>query len=193
LLQASATVLYFNIPADYFRSLDRHYLPVLTTFAAAIALGTGVAFRFLASFWKRNPILVGVGAAAMLVLPAVQLVGNWSANDASRRYFTRDYALNALLGLPENAFYFTVGDNDTFPIMYAQAVEGVGELVHILLAARMQRAAVGGHRERERGQRRGRARRAHEQIAGGGVQQLRDRANVARDEARHFDLLLAAE
>ena len=137
LLQASATVLYFNIPADYFRSLDRHYLPVLTTFAAAIALGTGVAFRFLASFWKRNPILVGVGAAAMLVLPAVQLVGNWSANDASRRYFTRDYALNALLGLPENAFYFTVGDNDTFPIMYAQAVEGVRpdvRLVNLSLA-----------------------------------------------------------
>jgi hypothetical protein len=67
----------------------------------------------------------------------VQLVGNWSANDAARRYFTRDYALNALLGLPENAFYFTVGDNDTFPVMYVQAVEGVRpdvRLVNLSLA-----------------------------------------------------------
>src|SRR5262249_27456147 len=32
LIHAALTVIYFNIPANYFRSLDRHYLPVLVTF-----------------------------------------------------------------------------------------------------------------------------------------------------------------
>lgn len=132
LLQVSATVLYFNIPANYFRSLDRHYLPVLTTFAVAIALGAGVTLQVAISLWKRIPVLVVVGAAAMLVMPAAQLAANWSVNDASRRYFTRDYALNSLLALPPNAFYFTVGDNDTFPIMYVQAVEGVRRDVRLI-------------------------------------------------------------
>src|SRR6185295_10884158 len=30
-LQAFLTVLYFNIPADFFRTFDRHYLPVCVT------------------------------------------------------------------------------------------------------------------------------------------------------------------
>ena len=132
LLQAAATVLYFNIPANYFRSLDRHYLPVLATFAVAIALGTAAVFQTLARLWNEKPILVAIGALTTLILPVEQLVRNWSANDASRRFFTRDYALNALLALPENAFYFTVGDNDTFPIMYVQAVEGVRRDVRLV-------------------------------------------------------------
>src|SRR5205085_6790419 len=28
ILQFIATILYFNIPGDYFRSFDRHYLPI---------------------------------------------------------------------------------------------------------------------------------------------------------------------
>jgi hypothetical protein len=132
LLQAAATVLYFNIPANYFRSLDRHYLPILATFSVAIALGTCAVFEVLARLWKQKPILVAIGTLATLVLPVEQLVRNWSALDASRRFFTRDYALNALLALPENAFYFTVGDNDTFPIMYVQAVEGVRRDIRLI-------------------------------------------------------------
>jgi hypothetical protein len=132
LLQASATVLYFNIPADYFRSLDRHYLPILTTFAVAVAVGGGAAVPQLASLWKRRPVLAAEGAALLLFVPVVQLIGNWNANNASRRWFTHDFAVNALETLPANAFYFTVGDNDTFPVMYMQTVEGVRPDVRIV-------------------------------------------------------------
>ena len=43
-----------------------------------------------------------------------------------------DYAANALEGLPSNAIYFPVGDNDTFPPMYLQGVEGVRRDVTII-------------------------------------------------------------
>ena len=128
--QASLTVVYFNIPANFFREFDRHYLPVCVTIGVLIACGLGAAAQEAAKSRGRGA-LVAV-AVALAIPPAAQLWSNWSANDASRRYFTRDYAANALLGLPANAIYFTVGDNDTFPVMYLQSVEGVRPDVTII-------------------------------------------------------------
>ena len=55
-----------------------------------------------------------LGALLLLLAPIAQLARNWNASDASRRNFAHDYAMNALVPLPPNAIYFTVGDNDTF-------------------------------------------------------------------------------
>ncbi len=131
LLQAAFTVLYFNIPANFFRTFDRHYLPVCVTIGVFVACGLGGAMAAVAAR-LRTPQTVAVAAALFTILPAARLWSNWSANDASRRYFARDYAANALLGLPPRAIYFTVGDNDTFPVMYLQSVEGVRPDVTII-------------------------------------------------------------
>jgi hypothetical protein len=77
-------------------------------------------------------IAVRAGVAAVAALPVIQLAGNWSEHDASRRYFAGDYAANALRQLPPNAIYFTVGDNDTFPVMYMQSAEGMRPDVTII-------------------------------------------------------------
>jgi len=69
--------------------------------------------------------VASVGALLLVFAPVAQLTRNWNASDASRTYFAHDYAVNALRFLPQNAIYFTVGDNDTFPIWYVQTVEGV--------------------------------------------------------------------
>jgi transmembrane protein TMEM260 (protein O-mannosyltransferase) len=137
LLQATMTVLYFNIPADYFRSLHRHYLPVLVTIGVAAAYGAGVVAQQVAR-WAKGRRAAGamaaatVGGAALLALPVVQLAANWRTHDASRRYFTRDYAANALQSLPPRAVYLTVGDTDTFPLWYLQAVERVRPDVRVV-------------------------------------------------------------
>jgi hypothetical protein len=129
--QASMTVLYFNIPANYFRSLDRHYLPVAVTIAVAIGCGTGVAARWLAQHVRLRS-LQAVALAVIALVPAAQFAGNGAAHDASKRYFTRDFAANALRWLPSRAIYFTVGDNDTFPLWYLQTVEGVRPDVRVV-------------------------------------------------------------
>lgn len=130
-LHAATTVLYFNIPADYFRPFDRHYLPVFVVFAVATAIGArALVLGAIRTFAAPMPRLA---AAAMVgIAPMVQLTTHWAGHDASGRWFTRDYAENALQGLPRNAVYFTVGDNDTFPVWYAQAVEGVRPDVRII-------------------------------------------------------------
>ena len=133
LLQSAATVLYFNIPANFFRSLDRHYLPVCVTLGVAIACGLGSAMQWIAVLARsRQRIATAACCVLLLLAPAAQLADGWHAADGSRRYFTGDYARNALQALPPHAIYFTVGDNDTFPVLYVQAVEGVRRDVQIL-------------------------------------------------------------
>ncbi|HEY2162728.1 MAG TPA: DUF2723 domain-containing protein, partial [Gemmatimonadaceae bacterium] len=128
LLQTAFTVLYFNIPSNFFRTFDRHYLPIGVTIGVLIACGLGAAMERASA----RPARIAFAALAAALLPATLIWNNWSTHDASRRYFARDYAANALFGLPPNAIYFTVGDNDTFPVMYLQSVEGVRPDVTII-------------------------------------------------------------
>jgi hypothetical protein len=132
-LHAATTVLYFNIPAGYFRPFDRHYLPVCVTISVAAACGLGSVMDTLGGFRATaGRRLIPIAAVIVLLLPGSRLVSNWADHDASRRWFTRDYAANALANLPPNAIYFTIGDNDTFPVQYLQAVEGVRRDVSIV-------------------------------------------------------------
>ncbi len=134
-LHATTTVAYFNIPANFFRPFDRHYLPICVTFSIAIACGLGVVVRAMVEGTHRHGIRPTAGALAallVLVVPGSRLVSNWSDHDASRRYFTRDFAENALRNLPPDAIFFTVGDNDTYPLLYLQDVEGVRRDVSVV-------------------------------------------------------------
>jgi hypothetical protein len=132
-LHAAATVVYFNIPAAYFRPFDRHYLPVLVTIGVLMACGLGAVTQGVARVAAARRFGSALpGAALVALVPMAQLAGNWRAHDASARWFARDYAANALEALPPNAIYFTVGDNDTFPVLYLQAVEHVRPDVRIV-------------------------------------------------------------
>lgn len=48
----------------------------------------------------------------------------WDDHDRSGRYTCRDFGKNYLTSVDENGIIFTNGDNDTFPLWYAQETEG---------------------------------------------------------------------
>ncbi len=137
-LQAAGTILYFNIPATYFRSFDRHYLPVCVTFAVLVAYGLGAVLGGVARVPERARLpLATVGGLAALLVAVTPLVNNWSARDDSNQFFAQDFATNLLEGLPPKAVLFTAGDNDTFPLWYVHSVERVRpdvEVVNLSLA-----------------------------------------------------------
>ena len=64
-------------------------------------------------------------ASPVLLLAFIPLVGNWGS--ASRRgdTTTRDFAHDMLNSVEPYGILVTVGDNDTFPLWYAQEVEGI--------------------------------------------------------------------
>jgi hypothetical protein len=126
LIQSVLTVLYFNIPANYFRTFDRHYLPVCVTIAVLVAYGLSAVMEWAAALVRERAWARAIPLAALTVsVPVAQIGANWTTQDASKRYFTKDYASNVLRSLPRDAIYFTVGDNDTFPVMYLQSAEGL--------------------------------------------------------------------
>jgi hypothetical protein len=131
-LLVMSTVVYFNIPAGFFRPFDRHYLPIFVMFGVTIAFGMASAIEYLFRLVRRPRSAQLAGGALIALVPVVQLTANWRAHDASRRYFAEDFARNSLESLPQNAIYFTVGDNDTYPMMYLQNAEGVRPDVQIM-------------------------------------------------------------
>ena len=69
--------------------------------------------------------IVAVAVLIGLAVPLQMVSQTWDDHDRSDRYTARDFGMNYLNSLDDNAIIFTNGDNDTFPLWYAQEVEGV--------------------------------------------------------------------
>jgi hypothetical protein len=64
-------------------------------------------------------------ASPTLLLAAVPLFGNWGSASRAHHHATRDVAADLLNSVEPYGVLITVGDNDTFPLWYAQEVEGI--------------------------------------------------------------------
>ncbi len=133
-----AIVLYLNQPPGQPR--ERDYAFAGSFYAYAIWIGMGVVglwniIRLIAGSRKRASASVYCAATACVLGAAVpvQMVSQtWDDHDRSGRYAARDFAINYLNSLEPNAIVFCNGDNDTFPLWYAQEVEGVRPDVKII-------------------------------------------------------------
>ena len=81
----------------------------------------------------RTSLYAAIAACIIgLVIPAQMVSQTWDDHDRPGRYAARDFAINYLESLEPNAIVFCNGDNDTFPLWYAQEVEGVRPDVRIV-------------------------------------------------------------
>jgi len=104
---------------------------VLTTaiYALLVTLIT-YAVRFIG---KNSLQTAGIAATAVcLIVPLIMAAQEWNDHDRSQKVLAPDIARNYLIGCPKNAILFTFGDNDTYPLWYAQEVEGVRPDVRII-------------------------------------------------------------
>ncbi|MBN2520573.1 MAG: DUF2723 domain-containing protein, partial [Bacteroidales bacterium] len=132
ILTGIAIVVYLN---QYpLQPRERDYAYAGSFYAFAIWIGLGVlAINELIR--KKLPNIVSPILATTLcfvLVPFIMAKENWDDHDRSERYTARDFAYNYLNSCQPNAILFTNGDNDTFPLWYAQEVEGIRTDVRIV-------------------------------------------------------------
>ena len=128
-----AIIMFLN--QDPYQPRERDYAYVGSFFAFAIWIGIGVTglVDLIKSYFKEKPILAYAAVGLCLIASPVWMgYQNWDDHDRSERYIAPDYAKNLLNSLAPNALVFTNGDNDTFPLWYAQEVEGIRTDVRIV-------------------------------------------------------------
>jgi hypothetical protein len=64
-------------------------------------------------------------AAPILLVALIPLINNWGTASRRGHTYTRDFAHDLLNSVEPYGVLVTVGDNDTFPLWYAQEVEGI--------------------------------------------------------------------
>lgn len=158
-----AIVLYLNQPPAQPRERDYAFAGSFYAFSIWIGLGVAALWSIGQQYLKRqlakkvsadkkpdgnnvevevpkkNTLYVAVAACALgLIVPLQMVSQTWDDHDRSYRYAARDFAINYLESLEPNAIIFCNGDNDTFPLWYAQEVEGVRPDVKIINLSYLQ-------------------------------------------------------
>jgi len=105
------------------RDRDYFYLWSYSAWSVWAALGLVAVWRFLASLV--GPTARWSTTAPVLLLGALPLVGNFRAASRAGDWATREWARDILNSVEPYGILITGGDNDTFPLWYAQEVEGV--------------------------------------------------------------------
>ena len=109
-----------------------HYFSYSVFYMGALGIGS-LALMFALGRGLKNSTVVAV-IVALITIPVPILMGavGWNDHNRSDRYTARDFASNYLESCEPNAILFTNGDNDTFPLWYAQEVEGIRTDVRVV-------------------------------------------------------------
>ena len=129
-----AIVLYLNQTPYQVR--DYAYAGSFYMFAIWIGLGVAALYDWLSQAkgsQDSGPVLAGVVTAACLLgAPVLMAAENWDDHDRSHRYTSVEMAANYLNSVGREGYLVTHGDNDTFPLWYAQEIEGVRTDVRVV-------------------------------------------------------------
>jgi len=123
-------IIYLNVVP--FQPRERDYAYVGSFYAFSIWIGIGVLsiYNFINKQILINRKLNSKTSAYLatvisLAIPSIMAAENWDDHDRSGRFTALEVAKNYLNSCDKNAILFTNGDNDTFPLWYAQEVEGI--------------------------------------------------------------------
>ena len=117
-----------------FEPRERDYALVGSFYVFAIWIGFGVYALYDLAKEYLNPkiALPIVTVLTMLAAPVLLATQNWDDHDRSNKYTAQSMAKMYLDSCDENAILFTIGDNDTFSLWYAQNIEGYRQDVRVI-------------------------------------------------------------
>jgi tetratricopeptide (TPR) repeat protein len=129
-----AIVLYLNQPPAQPRERDYAYAGSFYAFSIWIGLGVYALYQWTRKIKQLSEVARAsiIGGVCLLAVPVLMASEEWDDHDRSGRYMAREFARNYLESCEKDAILITFGDNDTFPLWYAQEVEGIRTDVRVL-------------------------------------------------------------
>ncbi|MEP7027543.1 MAG: DUF2723 domain-containing protein [Candidatus Eisenbacteria bacterium] len=130
-------IVYLNFTDHEVRDRDYFFTSAFHFFAIWIGLGAGFVLELVRDAMKedaRERVSVPFAVACIVAVAISWLPAKTYGFSHDRRgfYIATDYAYNMLQPLGKNAFVFTNGDNDTFPLWCTQAVDKVRTDVRVV-------------------------------------------------------------
>jgi hypothetical protein len=109
------------------RERDYFFMGSFSAFGVFVALGLGALMQAIVDgLSRKGTITQRWGAASgVLVLALIPLLGNRLSASRAHETVARDFAHDMLQSVEPYGILITAGDNDTFPLWYAQEVEGI--------------------------------------------------------------------
>ncbi|RZJ63350.1 MAG: DUF2723 domain-containing protein [Flavobacterium sp.] len=117
-----------------FEPRERDYALVGSFYVFAIWVGFGAyaIYDTIKKYLQPKLAVPVIVAVTLLASPILMASQNWDDHDRSNKYTAIAMAKNYLNSCDKNAILFTIGDNDTFPLWYAQEIEGIRRDIKIV-------------------------------------------------------------
>ena len=117
-----------------FEPRERDYAVVGSFYIFAMWIGFGVfgIYDLLRKYVPHKSVGYGVLGLTLLGAPVLMGIQNWDDHNRAGKYTALASAKSYLDSCDPNAILFTIGDNDTFPLWYAQEIENYRTDVRIV-------------------------------------------------------------
>ncbi len=117
-----------------FEPRERDYSVVGSFYVFALWIGFGVyaLYDLLKNFTKSKFLAPAITTVCLVLVPAILAANNWDDHDRSNKRTAQAMAAQYLESCAPNAILFTIGDNDSFPLWYAQEIEGIRTDVRVV-------------------------------------------------------------
>ncbi|WP_445738329.1 protein O-mannosyl-transferase family [Mariniflexile sp.] len=119
-----AIQFYTNVRPFEPRERDYSLVGSFYVFALWIGFGVYALFDALKKYVPSKLLAPAIAVISLVLVPGIMAANNWDDHDRSDKYTARAMAKMYLDSCAENAILFTIGDNDTFALWYAQEIEG---------------------------------------------------------------------
>ena len=127
-----AIQVYTNVRPFEPRERDYSLVGSFYVFALWIGFGVFAIYEKLSAYSKTSLLAPIVSLVCLISVPGILISQNWDDHDRSGRETAHAMAVQYLEACDPNAIIFTIGDNDTFPLWYAQEIEGIRRDVRVV-------------------------------------------------------------